>query len=1586
MRLIDPNATDYPNSKINKAVKNVLDVYNKETDNKGTQLIFLDEGVPGGSNINLYEDIKRKLVKSGVNADEVAFAQDYKTERQKQQLYSNVNSGKTRILIGSTSVLSEGVNVQKRLKALHHLSVPWKPANIEQREGRILRHGNMYDEVKIYRYVLQGSGTMAGFDAYLWNILETKARGFASAMSRNSNARSLEESEAKALTYAEAKALATGNPLVMERVELEDKLLRAERLYYARESEKTRLHKSLGQEVAHLDDLKENSPRIKEASKGVPDEFAITVNDVTYSGKDAKKEGGKAIVQIFEHEFEKYGITDRIQLGATNTINFDEFNKTKIGNIGEFEIYPEIYGQRTTLKLQHPNGITRASNVASIGGITSNNIEDTLLSLVDYSKKIDNDIKESETRIVNLKKEIAKPIENADDLRKLRSRLAEIDKALGVGEAEHAGSDVTGQTEDDDSKDDNETDESETFSASLLPIDFKSLKDIKNNFDENTESIKKILAAGASIIKNGITTYPAWVKEMISKFGKEIRRYARKIWVKIREIGKELKTEFAKQVLDYASKKGIISGIVDEPLFGEAKESTTLEDRARDVFESGKKRYAEFAKELRKEFGTQNYRRLYLDILKEQKSTPLSSAIESEPSLLEREVATREEQIAPPGKGHMVYMRERTLIKQKISEFKKGYKTGEKETKKELDFLKRQISGYAREYLPTTLRKSEITPLMTQIAKADSIEDVEKAFDRVDSIVKNNNKNYLIRSIYNALQTFKPKKEKGILKGKRLTADEYALLGDIRAIVALKPAQIEQMREEFLKRVDENELEFDDEMDEFFYQINLFGDLENKTVEQLRQVLDEIKEIIASGISKRQAKREIAKQKRTAVVQQIIKEITKSGRGVLTEQELRKLGEDNKKFYDYMSYMHNLESMFDAMTYDKSKGMYEGVLNKFFIPRIKEAHRKQFAWEEEYQKMIRSELMKIYGIKENEFANSIKLARILNKNKERIEKTGVFYKNPRTGAKEELKLSQNEAAKKWMEYQDAKLRPTFVKMGWTEETVKQLEDFLTPEVKQWAKFQLKEVYPKIGKEVNEIYREYFGVDMPSSENYSPLTREYDKMQGEDGTVLLGGKTHYSSVLNGHLKARVSNTRPLRFIDMDDALGQQIVQMGHFIAFADVVKDMRIILQNEEVQKAINQNHGYRYKKMINNQINDLARGGSDRGLILNFLEKTLKRFVPSVLGINPSITLKQLTSLPAYSSEIPRTAFISGILDFVKNPVKAVRILSGTDYLKERYGKGFERDIIASLQKKTTGAFAGTKNIRDGLMILISLGDKGSAYFGGWSVYKYNYDKAIKEGKSINDAKNIAETAFQIATDRTQQSGETEDLSELQKMGTFGKILTLFMTQPASYFRQEWGAIRNLTRGRGRLSDNLYKVALYHAILPAIFQFVASGFPGLFSDWDDKDKNRMLRAITLGSFNGLLIFGNMLEYFFNIINNEKLYGSSQIPLQQVPESMGVTVRKVKKIIEEDKWQNMDMETALETIDAVMQSADKITGIPYYSGKRIYEGAKDISEGTGSPIKVLGYSDYALGNEKKSSKVVTPRSTSRPNRERRILNR
>jgi hypothetical protein len=614
MRLIDSKATDYPDSKINKAVKNVIEIYKQETEKKGTQLVFLDEGVPGGNNFNLYSDIKKKLIKGGVNAEEVGFAQDYNTEKQKQQLYSNVNSGKIRILIGSTAVLSEGVNVQRRLKALHHLSVPWKPANIEQREGRILRHGNIYSEVKIFRYVLQGSGTMAGFDAYLWNILETKARGFASAMSRSSTARSLEESEAKALTYAEAKALATGNPLVMERVELEDKLLRAERLYYARESEKTRLHRSLGQEVAHLDDLKEISPLIKETAKGISEEFVITIEGVTYSGKDAKKEGGRSIVQLFEKELEKYGVAERVQLKISDASIFDKFNKTKIGNIGEFEIYPVITNTATLIELRHPNGLVRRSEVASIGGITSNKIEDTLLGLVDYSKRIDKDIKESETRIVSLKKELAKPIENAEDLRKLRNRLAEIDKALGVGEAEHAGSDVTGQDEGNDENADADDNETGTFSASLLPTDIQSLKGIKENFIENTESIKNVLAVGASIIKKGVNTYPAWVKEMVLRFGKEIRRYARKVWVKIREIGKELKTEFAKQVLDYASKKGIISSIVDEPLFGETRTTSNIEDRARDIFDSGKKRYAEFAKELRKEFGTQNYRRLYLDI------------------------------------------------------------------------------------------------------------------------------------------------------------------------------------------------------------------------------------------------------------------------------------------------------------------------------------------------------------------------------------------------------------------------------------------------------------------------------------------------------------------------------------------------------------------------------------------------------------------------------------------------------------------------------------------------------------------------------------------------------------------------------------------------------------------------------------------------------------------------------------------------------------------------------------------------------------------------------------------------------------
>jgi hypothetical protein len=998
----------------------------------------------------------------------------------------------------------------------------------------------------------------------------------------------------------------------------------------------------------------------------------------------------------------------------------------------------------------------------------------------------------------------------------------------------------------------------------------------------------------------------------------------------------------------------------------------SINDYGKYIFENGKNKYSDWVKQMRNIYGENKlYATQFAKLLRDSiKGKTVSAKNESIPKEDQGTVNSIGEDTE--NRDKFVRMRERTFILEKIKQYKKGYREGRSDTKKELEFLKNQIAAYARQYLPKTLEKYKITPLLTAIAKATKIGHVEYSLKKIDEYVDKSIKNSLITKILKKLETYKPKKENSVLKGKILTADEYKILDDIRNIIKMPRSQVADMRVRILSQVENTGKELSDEMDENFYRLNLFSDLSNKTAEELQETLNEINEIIGSGRTKRQREREAYRQKTDGLIRTILREITRGGRGVLTEQEIKKAGEGNRRFYNFMTYIHNLESIFDAITFDKSKGMYQGTLNKQFIPQIKEGHRLQYAWENEVITQVRDKLMEIYGI--NEADNSSyrarkKLNKAITANREEIENTGVTYINPRTGKREELALSQNTAAKKWMESQMDNLAETFKAMGWDEQTFDELDKFIKPQVKRWARYQIEVLYPELAKKVNAKYKSYFGINMPISENYNPISRKYNGVDSNENSPLTGSSSHLATVINNHLKATTKNTRPLEFTDMDSVLGEYVVQMAHFVAFADVVKEMRGVIQNEAIQNAIEQEVGGMYKSTINQHIEDIARGGTNSKFMIRWLEKRLNNFVPAVLAINPSIFLKQLSSLFAYSAEIPRDEFLKGVADYIANPAKVVKFLSETDAWKLRYGKGFERDLIAWNKKNTPNTFAGQKTLKDALMIMISLGDKGSVTAGGWSVYKYYYEKSIKEGKSIKEAEKIAETEFQTITGRTQQSGETEDLSTLQKLGTFGKIITLFMTQPVSYFRQEWGAARNIARGRGKLSDNLYKVAMYHVVLPSFFQYVASGFPGLFSDWDDEDERRMARAATVGSFNGLFIVGNILESIMGTIYGSRFFDSGQVPLQQIPESVSKTIYKLTKIVDERRYLDMDIRDFLEVVDAVFMTVDKLVGVPYYTGKRIVQGVRDLVEGEGAPMKALGYSDFSLGED--SKRRITP---------------
>ena len=221
-RMLSATAPDFPGSKVNALVDNVVAVWRRTEATRGTQMIFCDMGVnPTPWGYSAYDEVIEKLVQHGIPRQQIATIGDADSDAKKLALFEKVRSGSVRVLIGSTQKMGTGTNVQKRLVALHHLDAPWKPAEVEQRDGRILRQRNENKQVAIYRYVTEGS-----FDAYMWQALETKARFISQVITGDNALRRAEDIGGQELSYAEVKAIASGNPAVLTLAEADAELQR----------------------------------------------------------------------------------------------------------------------------------------------------------------------------------------------------------------------------------------------------------------------------------------------------------------------------------------------------------------------------------------------------------------------------------------------------------------------------------------------------------------------------------------------------------------------------------------------------------------------------------------------------------------------------------------------------------------------------------------------------------------------------------------------------------------------------------------------------------------------------------------------------------------------------------------------------------------------------------------------------------------------------------------------------------------------------------------------------------------------------------------------------------------------------------------------------------------------------------------------------------------------------------------------------------------------------------------------------------------------------------------------------------------
>ena len=430
-RLINPLLPDEEHSKVNVLVQKAYEIWDRTKADKSAQLIFCDLSTPkivgktiaGDGNDMLeaevfddvYHDIKRKLMNRGVPEEEIAFIHEANTELRKTELFGKVRSGQVRFLIGSTQKMGAGTNVQDRLVALHHLDVPWRPSDIEQQEGRILRQGNRNDTVSIFRYVTEGT-----FDSYSWQVIENKQKFISQIMTSKSPVRSCEDVDEAALTYAEVKALATGNPYIKEKMDLDIQVSRLKLMKANHTSQIYRLEDNIAKNYPkQIEALQERirgfQTDMETVRKNLPadkDNFSMKVGNRIFTDK---KEAGTAILAMCQ---EMDSLQQMVEIGEyagmRMKVTFDSFNRKFVMSLkGElshnFELGSDAFGN-----------ITRLHNV--LDGMAG--------ELSEAETKLNNVTHQLETA----KMEVQKPFPAEEELKEKMERLAELDALLNMDE------------------------------------------------------------------------------------------------------------------------------------------------------------------------------------------------------------------------------------------------------------------------------------------------------------------------------------------------------------------------------------------------------------------------------------------------------------------------------------------------------------------------------------------------------------------------------------------------------------------------------------------------------------------------------------------------------------------------------------------------------------------------------------------------------------------------------------------------------------------------------------------------------------------------------------------------------------------------------------------------------------------------------------------------------------------------------------------------------------------------------------------------------------------------------------------------
>ena len=584
----------------------------------------------------------------------------------------------------------------------------------------------------------------------------------------------------------------------------------------------------------------------------------------------------------------------------------------------------------------------------------------------------------------------------------------------------------------------------------------------------------------------------------------------------------------------------------------------------------------------------------------------------------------------------------------------------------------------------------------------------------------------------------------------------------------------------------------------------------------------------------------------------------------------------------------------------------------------------------------------------------------------------------------EIILSPNQIGYLYMQYQDPANLPSFesednVDFGPDHSRImKELVDLVDPEVIELAQWQQNEFFPSLYDHYNDSYKKIYRTNLPWNKYYGG--RIYREGVSPDPLDLLGDKTKLNSqVGSASTKVRQKNSKPIQPMDMMDSLQTYLTDMEWFAAYGPNIRDINKLFGNPMMRRAITDVHGESTMMLIDDAIKKIASRGiqsTRKNAVINAMNNV---FVLSRLGINPTVMLKQLTSIPTYANDI-------GIVNYLKYGFKNVgsmidtykEIRDNSVYMQDR---GFTdvRKVIESYSDKQMQSFVPnqTKNwFVNAMMYFTKFGDRAAIFIGGMPNYSYYKADFKKKNPKATEQQAIdyAIKKFENDTKNTQQSSDLQDKDYYQTSDPITRSFNMFLTTPKQYLRKEISAVRNLYRkikamdpkaGKGTIGENLRQVAMYHFAMPMLFQYVALGLPGILRDRREGDEEDLARAAIIGNLNALFIVGDLFNTAGDLFTKKPWASSPKsIALLETSATFARLIERIEKTKNPEKKAELSNKLFLEAVS--------LTGIPAANLNKLSKNYQKLIDGGEDPGKALlrlfNFSDYVIEGPGKKTKV------------------